>query len=190
MGRPPKADAEVLRGQLLGLIERLGYENATMGTLAQSVGMSVRTLHRYFPAKADIVWGGIEPSIDVLTAELDARPSKEPIVEAIAQAVSGVFQRNEEDLGVLHARLRLIALSPELRANRSGTFEGWRRTVTNYVAMRKGESPQGLIPVTGGAAIHTAIMEALTWWGVQDGAQDPSGCIVEALRGLQYLDEA
>src|SRR5690606_30641304 len=123
VGRPPKADPEELRARLLDLIERGGYENASMGSLAEAVGMSVRTLHRYFPAKADIVWGGIELSVDALTAELDAVPASTPIVDAVAQAVSKVFARNVEDLSVMQARLRLIALSPELRTMRSNTYE-------------------------------------------------------------------
>src|SRR5690606_3986015 len=88
IGRPPKAEPEALRGQLLDLIALRGYENASMGSLAETVGMSVRTLHRYFPTKADIVWGGIEVSVDALTAELDAAAESSPIVDAVAHAIT------------------------------------------------------------------------------------------------------
>lgn len=187
-GRPPKAEPEVLRGQLLDLIALVGYENASMGSLAESVGMSVRTLHRYFPAKADIVWGGIEVSVEALTAELNAAADSRPIIDAVAHAVTSVFDRNAEDLKIMRARLRLIALTPELRTNRSSTFEGWRHAVIHFVATRSGEPAQALIPVTTGAAIHTAIMEALTWWGLQDDSLDPTDCIAQALHGLSNLD--
>lgn len=188
IGRPPKAEPEALRGQLLDLIALVGYENASMGSLAESVGMSVRTLHRYFPAKADIVWGGIEVSIDALTAELNAAPDSSRIIDAVAHAVTNVFAGNAEDLDTMRARLRLIALSPELRTNRSSTFEGWRQAVIHFVATRRGEPAQALIPVTAGAAIHTAIMEALSWWGLQDDSLDPADCIGQALHGLSNLN--
>src|SRR5699024_4927957 len=54
-GRPPVADVESLRAAALPLIERHGYEQVSMSALAGELGVSVRTLHRYFPAKADIV---------------------------------------------------------------------------------------------------------------------------------------
>lgn len=188
IGRPPKAEPEALRAQLLDLIAVVGYENASMGSLADSVGMSVRTLHRYFPAKADIVWGGIDVSIEALTAELNAAADSSPIIDAVAHAVTNVFARNVEDLKIMRARLRLIALSPELRTNRSSTFEGWRHAVIHFVATRRGETSQALIPVTAGAAIHTAIMEALNWWGLQDDSLDPSECIAQALHELSNLN--
>lgn len=190
LGRPPKAEPEALRGQLLDLIALVGYENASMGSLAESVGMSVRTLHRYFPAKADIVWGGIEFSTDSLTVELNAALDSIPIIDAVAHAVSNVFARNAEGLDMMRARLRLIALSPELRTNRSSTFEGWRHAVIHFVATRRGEPAQALIPVTAGAAIHTAIMEALTWWAMQGDSLEPMGCIAQALQGLRHLNNA
>ncbi|MGY1551975.1 acyl-CoA-like ligand-binding transcription factor [Microbacterium sp. A588] len=188
IGRPPKAEPEVLRGQLLDLIALRGYENVSMGSLAETVGMSVRTLHRYFPTKADIVWGGIEVSVDALTAELDAAAESSPIVDAVAHAITNVFARNVEDLTTMRARLRLIALSPELRTNRSSTFEGWRHAVIHFVATRRGESAQALIPVTAGAAIHMAIIEALHWWGLQEDPSDPAECITQALHGLSNVN--
>lgn len=190
IGRPPKADPEALRGQLLTLIALVGYENASMGSLANSVGISVRTLHRYFPTKADIVWGGIEVSIDALTAELNAAPDSSPTVDAIAHAVTNVFARNAEDLKIMQARLRLIALSPELRTNRSSTFEEWRHAVIRFVATRRDEPDDELISVSAGAAIHEAIIEALTWWGLQDESLDPTDCITQALHGLSTLNNS
>lgn len=190
MGRPPKADPEMLRAQLLEYIESVGYETASMGALAASVEMSVRTLHRYFPAKADIVWGGIEVSVDALQDELHAVARGIPIVDAVALAVSNVFARSVEDLGIMRLRLHLIARSPELQTKRSGTFEGWRETLIGYVAMRRGEPADSLTAVTSGAAVHTAIMEALTWWGLQDDDAHPSQRIAQALRGMSHLNEA
>lgn len=188
-GRPPKAEPEALRAQLLDLIALVGYENASMGSLAESVGMSVRTLHRYFPTKADIVWGGIDVSIDALTAELNAAAGSSPIIDAVAHAITNVFARNAEDLKTMRARLRLIALSPELRTNRSSTFEGWRHAVVHFVATRRGEPARALIPFTAGAAIHMAIMEALTWWGLQEEPLDPADCITRALHGLSNIND-
>ena len=54
-GRPASADHGQLRIQMLQVILRDGYEHVTMAQLAAEAGISVRTLHRHFPSKADIV---------------------------------------------------------------------------------------------------------------------------------------
>ncbi|MFZ3454097.1 TetR family transcriptional regulator [Arthrobacter sp. 7Tela_A1] len=187
IGRPPLADPEVLRSRLLGFIDGAGYDQASMGSLAAQVGMSVRTLHRYFPAKADIVWGGIESSIETLTRELDNADDGLPVFEAVAGAVSRVFDQNAEDLAVMRVRLRLIALTPELRANQSATFEAWRHAIIGFVARRRGEDARGLVAVTAGTAVHTAILEALSWWALHSEATDPAATIAAALSGLGAL---
>lgn len=187
IGRPPKAEPEVLRAQLLGIIERDGYEQVSMGALAAAVGMSVRTLHRYFPAKADIVWGGIETSIVALTEGLRDAGDSRPIIETVSEVVVDVFGRNTEDLAMMRSRLRLISLSPELRANRSATFEGWRRAIIEFIATRRGEPADSLVAVSVGTAIHTAIMEALSWWAMRSDVAEPASCVAEALRGLSAL---
>lgn len=187
VGRPPKADAEVLRSQLLTLIERDGYEHVSMGVLADAVGMSVRTLHRYFPAKADIVWGGIETSTEALTDGLRAADDSLPIIDTVSGVVTGVFARNTEDLDTMRARLRLIALSPELRTNRSATFEGWRQAIIEFIALRRDEPADSLVSVAAGAALHTALMEALGWWALRSEIAEPASCIADALRGLSIV---
>lgn len=187
IGRPRIAEPELLRSRLLGFIETVGYESVSMASLAAEVGMSVRTLHRYFPAKADIVWGGIESSIEKLTFELDNADDELPVVEAIAGAVARVFDQNADDLAIMRVRLRLIALTPALRANRSATFEGWRHVITGFIANRRGEDEQSLVAVTAGAAAHTTILEALSWWALHSEITDPAASITEALHGLSTL---
>lgn len=190
IGRPPIAEPELLRSRLLQLIEAAGYEQASMGSLAADVGMSVRTLHRYFPAKADIVWGGIESSIETLRTELDHAETDRPVLDTVADAVARVFDRNVDDLAMMRMRLRLIALTPELQTNRSATFEGWRHAIIGFVASRRGEDEGSLVAVTAGTAVHTAIMEALSWWALRSEIADPAGCIAEALHGLSALGDS
>ena len=190
IGRPPKADPEALRSRLLSIIERDGYEAVSMGALAEAVGMSVRTLHRYFPAKADIVWGGIETSIEALSEGLRTADDSEPIIETVSAVVAGVFGRNVEDVATMRARLRLIALSPELRTNRSATFEGWRQAIIDFIALRRQVPTDSLVAVAIGAAIHSAIMEALSWWALRGDKSEPANCVAEALHGLSSVTGA
>ncbi|MBF0672364.1 MULTISPECIES: TetR family transcriptional regulator [unclassified Salinibacterium] len=186
-GRPPLADIEELRALALTEIERLGYGDVSMAALAEAVGVSVRTLHRYFPAKADIVWGGIESSIEALKEALDQVDDHFSTIDALYSAVLGVFGRDSGDVSILRARLRLIVLSPELRASQSATFEGWREALVDFVARRRGEATPSLAASAVGAAVQTAIMEALSWWAVAGDDRDVAECLAEALGGLREL---
>ncbi|WP_167051419.1 TetR family transcriptional regulator [Salinibacterium sp. ZJ77] len=183
-GRPPVADVEELRAAALAHIERVGFENVSMATLAHAVGVSLRTLHRYFPSKSDIVWGGLEQSIDALRDGMRHADDALPAITAISDVVVRVFALTDDDLAVMRARLRLIALSPELRASQSSTFDAWKSELVAFIARRRGESTNHLMPVVLGAAVHTAIMESLTWWASTDSVADPAECVAAALRGL------
>lgn len=186
-GRPPVADVESLRAAALPLIERHGYEQVSMSALAGELGVSVRTLHRYFPAKADIVWGGIDGSISALTGSLQEADQGGSLREAVALAAERVLQRNVEDLEMMRARIRLIARTPTLRSARSTTFERWREELIRFTAYRLGEAPTALTPIVLGSALHETVSQALSWWSLADEGTQPAACVRFALEGLDTL---
>jgi len=186
-GRPPVTDAESLRAAALPLIDSRGYEHTSMAWLAEALGVSVRTLHRYFPAKADIVWGGIDHSIIALTRSLCEAEDGDPLLDAVALAVDRVLQHNIEDLATMRARIRLIARTPALRTARSATFERWREEMIRFTARRLGLAPTALASLTLGSALHETISQALGWWAVTDTGTPPATCVRQAFDHLARL---
>lgn len=186
-GRPPVTDVASLRTAALPVIERRGYERVSMSSLAGELGVSVRTLHRYFPAKADIVWGGIDHSLAALTASLHDVAEGDGILDAVAAAVERVLDQNAEDLPTMRARIRLIARTPALRNARSTTFERWREELIRFTARRRGEAPTALVPVVLGSALHEAISQALGWWALADDGTSPGTCVRRAFDALTAL---
>lgn len=180
-GRPPLAEITDLRTRALGVILRVGYQQASMSQIASEVGLSVRTLHRYFPAKADIVWGGIERSLDALSDGLRHANGELPVIEAITAVVVAVFDQNTDDGAVDRARLRLIATTPELRAARPETFELWRAQLIGFIGDRLGEPAGSLVPWVMGAAVQTTITEALAWWALHERTRGPGEVVERAL---------
>lgn len=85
-----------------------------------------------FPRQSRHCWGEIESSIEKLTFELDNAGDEHPVIEAVAGAVARVFE--QDDLAIMRVRLRLIALTHALRANRSATLEGWRHVIIGFIA--------------------------------------------------------
>lgn len=183
-GRPPLAEITDLRAEALGVVLRLGYQQSSMSRIANELGISVRTLHRYFPAKADIVWGGMETSLDALGEGLRSADAALPVIDAITAVVVDVFDQNEAEISVDRARLKLIATTPELRAARSETYELWREEIIGYIAGRLGSAAGSLTPRVMGAAVQITITEALAWWALHDAADSPGDVVARALRGF------
>ena len=186
-GRPRLADVEEIRLKAIEVLLERGYTSVSMERIATEVGLSVRTLHRYFPTKADIVWGGIEGALDALSTALSQADQREPVMQAVTEAVIAVFDQAPERLSTDRARIRLIAITPELEAARPETYRRWREHTIDYIARRLGTSSQGLIPRAAGAALHVAIMEALAWWAVHTSDESPTEAIAHALQGLAVL---
>lgn len=185
-GRPSTAETEDLRLGAVELILRRGYAEVTMTEIAVDLGVSVRTLHRHFPAKADIIWGGIEGSLDALAGALATAPTGVSVLDAIAEALHEVMQGGEDAAGLelTRARLRVIARTPGLETTGPETYRRWREETTAFVARRLEVSPDELRPRVIGAAVQAAIDEGLRWWAVQDDAGSPTEAVVRAVRAL------
>lgn len=186
-GRPPVSEPDELRSRALEVLYRRGYQGTTMGALADEVGVSVRTLHRYFPTKADIVWGGIEGAIDALAHGFATADESLPITDAITAVVLDVFDQDADALAVGRARMRLIATTPELRETRPETYRRWREQTIEFVARRLEASPSDIVPRAVGAAVQAAIDEALAWWAAGDRDASPAQAVAEALRGFDVI---
>lgn len=186
-GRPPLTDTETLRVQLLEILASRGYEQVTMGELADAANISVRTLHRYFPAKADIAWGGIESSADDFRECLSEASEMPDTISAVSFAVEAIFNRNVEGLDMMRSRLKLIALSPELRRQRSHTFDGWRTALVEFIAQTKGTESSDLSTVALASSLHGAMLEGLSWWAQHAVERSPADCVREALESLRGL---
>lgn len=189
-GRPPLADPEVLRERALRVILDHGYDAVPMSRIAAEVGVSVRTLHRYFPAKADIVWGSVDDSFETIRRALATTGPDVPVADAVADAMGAAFTAGDAGLVLARERVRLIASTPELQAIRSETFDRWRAELTAFVARRLGEPVDGLVPVTTATALQSAMMAALAWWAQGHDDAEPREVVMSSVRGLGRLASA
>ncbi|MEU3985148.1 TetR family transcriptional regulator [Streptomyces sp. NPDC026672] len=63
-------------------VER-GYEETTVGDIAAAVGMSQRSVFRYFPTKEDLIVGKFDFVADDMLRVLRERPAGEPVWESM-----------------------------------------------------------------------------------------------------------
>ncbi|MCA4135252.1 TetR family transcriptional regulator [Arthrobacter sp. M4] len=130
-GRPATIDPDAIAGIALDLFAQRGYEDTSMEDIAKAAGIGRKSLYRYFSSKADLVWGGMEPVVEVSGRVLASDGGEQgevpdggrtvdrrgDVLDGLrAAALAGITAI--PDLAVTRGRLLLIAEHAEL-ASRS-----------------------------------------------------------------------
>jgi mycofactocin system transcriptional regulator len=175
----------------LELFAERGFEETTVDDIADALGVSRRTLFRYFASKNDMVWGDFDWVLARLRRCLDATAPEEPLHEALGRAVVESNRYEDDQLPELRIRMRLITGVPALQAHSTLRYAEWRAVIAEFVADRLGGRADDLVPQTvAHAALGTSMAAFLVW------VDDPASDLVENLReayrllgsGLRELD--
>jgi len=153
-----------------------GFDETTVDDIAEELGVSRRTLFRYFASKNDMAWGDFDWVLARLRQCLDATDPDEPLHDALRSAVIESNRYEDEQLPELRIRMRLITGVPALQAHSALRYAEWRAVIADFVARRLGCEAGGLIPQTvAHAALGTSMAAFLVW------VDDPSTDLVENL---------
>lgn len=143
----------------LALFAEHGYDSVTVEQVADSVGISRRTLHRYFTSKDDIVLGKYDALGDTFVELLRSRPLDEPAWESLRQVFghAAAHVGDEEWARRDAAITRIIDASPALFA---GYLERTQRAQSQLAdVLREREAQRGQV-VDPGDPTYDAIVAA------------------------------
>jgi TetR/AcrR family transcriptional regulator, regulator of mycofactocin system len=175
-GRPPGTSRRAVSRTALEMFAERGFEDTTVDDIAEALGVSRRTLFRYFASKNDMVWGDFDWVLGRLQRCLDGTAPDEPLHEALRRAIVESNRYEDEQLPELRIRMRLITGVPALQAHSTLRYAEWRAVIADFVAARLGCEPNDLIPQTvAHAALGTSMAAFLVW------VDDPSSDLVENL---------
>lgn len=98
-------------------VER-GYEATTIEHIAEAVGMSRRTLYRYFSTREDVVLGKLDVVAEEVLAALRERPVGEPVWVSLRHSFDGMIAHLDAaaSSGLAVPMQRIILETPGLRA--------------------------------------------------------------------------
>jgi len=184
-GRPPGTSRSAVSHTALEMFAERGFEETTVDDIAEALGVSRRTLFRYFASKNDMVWGDFDWVLGRLRRCLDATAADEPLQEALRRAAVESNRYEDEQLPELRIRMRLITGVPALQAHSALRYAEWREVIAEWVAKRLECEPGDLVPQTvAHAALGTSMAAFLVW------VDDPSSDLVANLeRAYRLLGE-
>lgn len=185
-GRRPSTTRSSIVTVALDLFARRGYESTSVDQIAEAAHISRRTLFRYFPGKAAIAWGEFDEQIHLMLDYLDAVPDTVPLRDALADALVEFNTFPDSQTEVHRTRMRLLLEVDELQAHSTLVYADWRRAVADFVAHRRGETVEDLVPASTAHAALGIALSAYRLWVNEPGADQSR--LHELLReGTQIL---
>jgi TetR/AcrR family transcriptional regulator, regulator of mycofactocin system len=186
-GRPVATTHAAIEHAAFTLFAERGFAGTTLDDIAAAVGVSRRTVLRYYPSKNDIPWGQFDRTLDGFRATLEAMPDELPVHEAVHRGVVE-FNRFPTDASPDHReRMRLILTTPELQAHSVHQYAEWRVVIEEYVAARLGQRPDDLVPRLAGHVSLALAETAYDRW-LADPAADLLVVLEDAMGELRsYL---
>ncbi len=163
-GRPEVTSHAEIERVAFQLFAARGFEGTTLEAIAEGVGVSRRTLFRYFASKNDIPWGQFDRTLEHFRELLAVMPEDLPLEEAVHRGVVA-FNRFPDDADPGHReRMRLILETPTLQAHSVLRYRQWRRVIQEYVAERRAERVDDLVPrLVGHVSLGVAIAAYEQW---------------------------
>jgi len=176
-GRPPLSEGRKAATRLeiarvaVGLFTAKGVTATSAEEIAAAVGISVRTLWRYFPTKESCVLPLLTPGIEVAAASLRAwRPGR-----PIAELLDDMARRGADlgsDLSVLLELVRLTRREPGLRAVWLQAHDEAEPVFAAVLAHRAGAARPDLPTTVQAAVVNSALRVAVEHHAVHGRSAD------------------
>lgn len=163
-GRPEATSHAAIEQAAFRLFADRGFDGTTLDDIAAEVGVSRRTLFRYYRSKNDIPWGQFDRTLDHFRSILREAPPTLPVHDVVQR---GVLAFNEFDP---HAdpphreRMRLILETPALQAHSVLRYAEWRAVIAEYVASRLDVEPTDALPETVSQVCLALALSAYVLW--------------------------
>ncbi|BDI22532.1 TetR family transcriptional regulator [Herbiconiux sp. L3-i23] len=186
-GRPAATSRGEIERAAFVLFETYGFGDTTIAMIAAELGVSPRTVTRYFPSKNDIPWGAFDATLPRFHDILATTPDDLPLW---ARIHDGVLRFNEfpDDARPSHrARMSLIFSTPSLQAHSVLRNARWKAEIERFVVGQLGPEAEGsALPNVAGQVSMALATSAYEQW-LASGAVANSDLIAIMNRSMSAL---
>lgn len=167
VGRRPSTTQDHITSVALDLFATHGFDEVSVDDVARAAGIARRTLFRYYPSKNAIPWGDFDAHLNLMRELLAEGDQRGDIAAALRTALLAFNRFDDEERH--RQRMRLILGTDALQAHSMTMYAGWRTVVAEYVAHRRDEKPDGLVPQTVAWTLLGVALTAYAQW-LADGS--------------------
>lgn len=180
-GRPVAVTAEQIETVALRLWSERGFHEVSVADIAAEAGVTARTIFRRYPTKADIVWGPLTASFQILRVALEQTSPRAPLLERARTALVGMIRDGDVDPTARH-RIRIVGRTPELQSSTSAPFTLWRQSLSDFAVAQPGVD--GLRAQVFAWSVQGTALAGLIWWAAKDPGTAPWQAVDEAFAHL------
>lgn len=167
------------------LAARRGWAETTVEDIAAAAGVSPRTFFRYFPTKADALFGDEPERMAMLERALRERDSDEPVLAAVRRGVLEWVTEFMADPELYLTRARLAFEHPDVLGNALVRFAALEGIVAAAAAEELGADAHDLRPRLIGSTTTAAIRSTSQAWLARGGKGDPRELVNESFDLLE-----
>lgn len=189
--QPATTHAEISHTGLSMFIER-GFDRVTVDDIASACGIGRRTFFRYFPSKNDLPWGQFDEMLANMREHLASLPPSLSLRDALRIAIVVFNHIPEGELQYHRERMTLLLTVPSLVAHSAIRYADWRQVIAEYVAERRGEPADSLVPQTVAWVCLGVSLAAYEQW-LADESSSLSHLLDDAFlaaRDLMLIDDS
>jgi AcrR family transcriptional regulator len=155
--RKKRETREALTRAGLELFVERGYDETTLAEIADSAGVSTRTIFAYFASKEDILFSTLQTMREALAQALADRPAGTDALAALREFIlSSAHEKTELD----HRLGQVIAADPTLSSHKRARIAQLQELLAAAIADDLGVGPDDLRPQVAAASL-TAAFEVL-----------------------------
>jgi AcrR family transcriptional regulator len=144
---------EAIYDAMLTLVERNGYEAATLEQVCERAEVGISTVYRYFANKDAILLDPIESNMGALADQFRARPDDEDVVVSLGAILHSVLEIDQDALARLRRLRAQLDLAPGPRARLWDLWHRHRMLLEVAISERSGRDD-----LWNAAASHLTIM--------------------------------
>lgn len=180
-GRPVAVTAEEIEAVALRLWSEHGFHEVSVADVAAEAGVTARTIFRRYPTKADIVWGPLAASFQILSDALEQTSPRAPLFERARTALVEMIREGDVHPTAQH-RIRIVGRTPELQSSTSAPFRLWRQSLYDFAVAQPGVD--ALRAQVFAWSVQSTALAGLIWWVEQEPGTAPWQAVDEAFAQL------
>jgi AcrR family transcriptional regulator len=168
----------------LELFEAHGYEATTLDELARRAGVSVSTLHRYFPTKDSLLVDHPMMEVGTLARTFRSRPADESVAESLGASVRALLVAADASRDVVRRVRAVIDEVPVARARMWDSTHRESALLADAVRERIGDDRPAEESVLAAEFALAVVVMAL-----QPGVPGAGSAVTRGERILTLLDD-